>query len=544
MWTWRRQAALVVGVGLVACSSPVTQPAGGGADAATLGDAQTLADAQTVADAGVDLADALTATDVAPDVPDTADVADAPDAQDADDSDDTDDADDTTPQNDDPGPPQGNPVLPPPDATWTVSNGCVLPVPVDAPQCAGVTCGKGLVCMGAGVCVPPDTFEVPAVTDSQVGPALASRPDGAWAVAWYDGTIDTEMHVYLQVSPKGDATLTPPLQVDDPGSHTAYAPAIVSLVDGTWMVVWRDEEFFVGKVRFYGRRVATDGSHVLGPAFEITQGVQYVGGGSTNVVSPVAVRLRNNALLVAWPAQAQPGEPLSVHARRLDQNGAVSGPELDLGIDPGMQAYSPAIAALPLGESLLIWQGSAGKGDVRVYGRRFGNDGAPVGPVVQFSPGVHPYEALPDVAAFDDGAVLVAWKIAEITSSTTAVDIVAQRWPATYTPVGAGQVLGVGADPVGIYPDQPPTIPLHTERAGVLWHTAVVPGSDVFLRRYYREPDAFDCETTSVAGPLDGVEGPERHLPDAEALPDGRILVAWNTYVAGAPRLRMRFLGW
>lgn len=538
VWMWLPLVA--------ACSAPAAGTGAATADA-QIGDDLALTDITpdsatadvsgavdvATADVGGDAVDADSTADAGADAP-----ADVPQDQEADAS------PDAGPDVENPGPPPGNPVQPPEPATWTVSGDCVVPEPVPTPLCMTVKCAAGQVCMGAGICVPDGPFDLPTTLPSQVAPALASRPDGAWAVAWYDGTIDTEMHVYINVSVGGGAQVSPDLQVDEPGPQTAYAPSLVSLANGTWLVVWREELWFQGQVRFWGRRVATDGSHVLGPQFEITQGWQYVGGGSTNVVSPLAVRLRNDAFLVAWPSAAVLGEPMTVHARRLDQLGAVVGPELEVGAGVGVEAYSPAIAPLPLGESLLTWQASTSKGPVRVFGRHFGNDGSPLGAVMQLSPGQQPYEALPDVTAFEDGAVLLVWKIAQEFSSTVGVDIVARRLPADFAIANGGSLHGAGADPDGTYPDQPPTVTLSSGRAAILWHQASIPGSDVYLRRYYRQPDLLDCETTAIAGPLDGTEGGTRHLPAAEALPDGRLLVAWNTYVTGGVKLRMRFLPW
>lgn len=408
-----------------------------------------------------------------------------------------------------------------------------------------VKCTSGFACMGAGKCVPDAAFALPDAGKGQNAASLATRPDGAWAVAWYDGTIDTEMHIQIQVSLQSNSVVTPALQVDDPGPHTAYAPSLVALADGTWLVIWRDEQWMQNQVRFQGRRVATDGSHVLGPAFEITQGWQKTGDGSTNIVSPVAVRLRDDAILVAWPqGDAQTGAP-TVHARRLDQFGALAGPELDVGAGgPNLQAASPAIAPLPLGESLLVWQESTGKGPVRIRGRHFSADGTPLGTVQTYSAAAQDYEALPDVTAFADGAILASWKSGNDLSSTTAVDVKARRFGADLLQTSAAALQAVGTDPSGTYPDQAATVALPTNRAALVWHTAQFPGSDVFLRRYYREPDALDCETTIVAGPPLPGEDSARYLPDAEVLADGRVLVAWNVSAGGLPVVRVKFLPW
>ena len=511
-----------------ACSAP---PAVGSPDDVLTTDA--LVDA-AVLDAGVDTANDVTLVNDVTAPQDIATGVDAPAKMD-------DAADAAATDAASIGPAVGSAVAPPPDATWTVTDSCVQAEPVATPACMTVKCTKGNICLGNGICTPAEPFALDTGTPSQVAPALASRPDGAWALAWYDGTLDTEMHVYVQVAVAGNAALTPPLQVDLPGGHWAYAPSVVALADGTWLVVWRDEQFFSGTLQYFGRRVATDGSFALAPPFEITSGPQWAGGGSTNVVNPLAVRLRDQNVLVAWPAASKPGELLSVHARRLDMNGAPLGPELATGSGgPGVESYSPAIAALPQGASLLVWQSASNKGHVQVFGRHLDGDGLPVGDVAPLSAGQLAYEALPAVAAFADGGVFVSWKESAITTNTSPVAIAGRAWSAGLTP---GQSQAVGQDKDGSYPDQAPVAALANERAAIVWHS-IAPDGGLFLRRYYRAPDKLDCETTDVAGPLAPPDDGPRHLPAVEALPDGRIVVAWDTYEAGVPRVRIRFLGW
>ena len=518
-----------------ACSAPAAVPG----DASDL---DSAADAALADTAVVDSADVAPAADVSPvtDVSATQDAdADADTATKAEDA-----AADAMPDAASIGPAPGPTITPPADATWTIVGDCVQPDAAATPACLTVKCTKGNACMANGICTPTEPFIASNATTSQVAPALASRPDGAWALAWYDGTLDTEMHVYLQISLSGGAALSPPVQIDEPGAHFAFAPSVVALADGTWLVVWRDEQFFKGTVQFFGRRMATDGSFALGPQFEITNGPQWASGGSTNVVNPLAVRLRDGNVLVAWPASTQPGVLLSVHARRLDLNGNPLGPELDTGSGgPDTESYSPAIAPLPNGACLLAWQSWSNKGHIQVFGRRFDASGQPMGAVVPLSAGFKAYEALPAVAAFPDGGIFMSWKEGDVTTSTTPVAIAGKAWSPLLTPQTAGKYQGIGADPDGTYPDQGPATALPGERAAVVWHSAAAEGG-IFLRRYYRAPDKLDCETTDVAGaPLPPWEG-SRHLPAVETLADGRIVVAWDTLISGVPVVRVRILGW
>jgi len=436
---------------------------------------------------------------------------------------------------------------------YTVADGCGRPTDLAYPDCAGVTCAEGERCMGAGLCLPAKAVALPSFVGAQSAPALAVRDDGAWAVAYYSGTIpDGVMHVWVQVFAGGGLTSSAPLMLDDDESpRFNRTPSIAVLDDGSWLVVWRSEGVLTGDLTFRGRLVSGDGARASDRSFPVSETPFTNGGGSTNVDAPVSVALRKGGVLVAWPAQALDSNVLGVYARRIGGQGALLGREIDTGATvPGVAALSPAIAPLPAGGAVLLWQSQDLRGDAKedpappviVRGRRFDALGLPLGEVFDVTTSAFPYEAMPNATALDDTSLLVSWKTSLVSSVTTAVDIRARRFPLTATALGsdgAGVEHLVGRDPSGIVPDQAATITLVGDRALVAWHSPDTDVNAVFGRRYYPAEDVFDCEPTHLT---DGTVPVGPILPSAIAFPDGRVLVAWNSGVQPNVKTFLRFL--
>lgn len=482
-----------------------------GLDVAPLADVATVSDAVSAADspdaaAGADAADGA-------DVPDALDFADAALLSDA--------------------APSGAP-------TWSVAGGCATPAPWLSAGCAGIACAPGTVCMGNGLCLPDASFALQGEGGEPSWPALASHESGAWAVAYSVGTVDTGMQVRLIVAAKGDTITGAPLQVSDATSASHFAPTVTSAQDGTWLVLWRVEDEAAGLVAYEGRRVAADGASALGPVFTLNTTALGVGesSGATNIIAPVVTRLRNGNLLGAWSGGAKGmGIQLGVYARLFDTAGQPLGGEIDTGtVISGQLAFSPVIAPLIGGTSLIAWEVQPGgkSADPFVQGRRFDSAGVAVGAAQALSPQVKVYEGLPGIVGYQDGEVLVTWKAADSKNGTTSVQVNARRLSSALKPVTGAIAHTLDFDAEGTYPSAAPAMVLADGRAVVAWHNQGTGMKSMYLSRYYRADDAFDCVATDIAGPWLPTELGERYIPALTGFADGRILVAWQSLVTNA----------
>lgn len=557
----RRSLFGFVAAGVLACSGPrddqtvfpvpdVATPGDALSDLTVPGDNAELYDAvETDVPAPTDVENAPEDSQLSelldmpgPDAADLAETAEILDAEVAPDvpSDAGSDAADTAPQ---------GVVSPAP--TWTAAFGCAYPVPWIPPACEGKTCPTGTVCMGThGLCLPDSPQLLPAPIGTAHSPALATRADGAWALAnstgvWPKGSL------YLQVFPGGDLAGLPPVLLSGglPGHH--FGSAVTRLADGSWLVAWRMQDEATQTIAYYLRRVAADGSTVLGEPRQLNTTPLGLGesSGPSNIVAPVLVRTRDDGVLAAWAGGAKgQGIKLGIYLRRYNGEGEAPSGELDTGtVVQGQRVMSPAIAPLALGRAALAWEmwPDGKQGDPFAQGRVFETTGEPSGAAFALSPKVKIYEALPGLAAFDDDSLLVTWKSGSVKEKTDAVKVFARRVAAGSPPGSFGTTHLLDQDGTGQYPGQAPVAVAHDGRAIVAWHNATQPKHAVRLNRYYPADDAFDCAPTDVAGSLAGTGAPV-----VATFPDGRILVAWNTQVVPAPgevavsRIAVRFFGW
>ena len=306
---------------------------------------------------------------------------------------------------------------------------------------------------------------------------------------------------------------------------------------------------------YWTQRVSADASGLSGAAQQVnvTKLGSSESSGSTNVIAPVVVRLRNGRLLMAWSGGAQGGAtPLGIYARLFDEKGQPMSEELETGgVLPNGQSFSPAIGALPGGQALLVWQGAAngGKGPQVVRGRMLKDDGSALTPVLTLSPASQPYEALPAVAGYLSGEALVSWKAGDDPNATSAVTV-RGRLLGTPLPTLPGALLPAGPaaalddDSVGSYPGAAPVAALSEHRAMALWHNQGQPDHTIWGKRHYRSVDAWDCQVTNLGGPLLPGEGGPRWLPALASWENGKVVLAFSTNLAAMNQFRVAARLW
>jgi hypothetical protein len=505
-------------------------------------DSAALSDAAAPGDASGDLSEP---GDVTPDAPDATSLDTAADDASWDDtSSDTVQTGDTV----ETGGSAGQP-------TWTVSGGCATANTWQSPECEAVACAAGEQCVGAGKCVPSGVFWASETAEyAEAYAAVASREDGAFAVSWSAGSwFEGSQVVYLRVFPDGTAAGGPALAVATDEPDVFRAPSVTTMEDDSWLVLWRSEDLASDVLRFRARRFLADGSAAAADTFDVNTTPLSVNAslGSSNIVAPVVIRLRDDQLIMAW-AGGGAATQLGVYTRLFDKTGVPITDDL-LVSDPslGTAAYSPAIARLPAGLALVVWQtGVPGtKGDQVLYGRTVSGNGA-LGPILPLSPGLQVYEALPAVTAYPTGEVLVMSKVGNNSNSTSSVDIRGQLFPAgiavAVTALNGGMVQTLDHDSEGFYPGQAPVAAFSDERAFGVWQDQGGSIRDVWFKRHYRQFDVWDCERESAGGPWLPDEAGGRYLPALSVWEDNHAVVAFSTDVFGgtASRIAIRLLSY
>lgn len=172
-------------------------------------------------------------------------------------------------------------------------------------------------------------------------------------------------------------------------------PRVLSLADGSHVVVWAGDSatFDVSTVR--AMRVDVNGSPIGGPVTITTTAV--------NGISRAAA-LKGGGYAVIWQSREVGDNASAVHVVIVDSSGAI-GPSIDLTTLNDF-AREPSIAALTNGGFVAAWlDRPGGSGDSRVMAQRFNANGSPVNSAQNL--GIAVAAGAPSVAGLADGGFLV-----------------------------------------------------------------------------------------------------------------------------------------
>lgn len=248
----------------------------------------------------------------------------------------------------------------------------------------GVQVDVSVACDDAGDCV--------AVWDTISGGVFGQRFDSSGAPAGDEFVID-----------------------DDPSVQ--HFPAVASDRQGNWLVVWNRFAGNPADSAVYGQRFNASGAAV-GDVFAVA----ITGNEHGTDPSSLGVAADNaGSFTVVWnsPEHGDPGFPTrpippDVYAQRYDGNGNARG-ELMVTAEPERRQHHPAVAALPDGGFVVVWENDAtlaGTGvDAvdNIVGQQVSASGAPVGPQFIVNSALTSDHRQPDVASDRHGNFVVVW---------------------------------------------------------------------------------------------------------------------------------------
>lgn len=265
---------------------------------------------------------------------------------------------------------------------------------------------------------------------SGFNPAIAALADGGYVVAWNSLTFD-ETGIRSDVfARRFDADGTPAgdqIRVDAPDAEpdTDVQPVLVTTPDGGFTVFWQSVD--ASGTEIHGRSFGADDA-ALGGEFVASSSVAPDDEASSVAVTP----LPGGELQVVWQSYDAAGGVYAVVSQRLGADGAAIGAPTVL--HTADAAVAPAIAALPGGGYVVVWQSDDG-----IVAQRFDASGAAEGVAIEV---VAPASAAsdPSVTGQAAGGFVITW-----TTEGTAVppatglvtDIMGQRFDADGVPLAA-----------------------------------------------------------------------------------------------------------
>jgi len=304
-----------------------------------------------------------------------------------------------------------------------------------------------------------------------------------------------------------------------------FIPDVAADAGGNFVVVWQGSS--PGPNGIFGQRFAASGAP-LGPEFRVnssTTGIQW----SPSVASDSA-----GNFVVAWASGVYLAH--DILGQRFASDGTPFGPEFRINTYTTSDQFSPALAADPAGNFVVVWtskgQEVASYG-LGVFGQRFASSGVPLGPEFRVNTSTTDYQYDPTVASDSTGRFVVAWSSGHVYTPPMPSDVFGQRYASNGTPLGTEfrinsytmaqqREAAVAAAPDG--------------EVVVLWSGEQGSGG-VFGQRFAASGDPLGKEfrANTSSGAFAGFE------PAVATEDEGNFIVAWSDYAVGGDIFGQRF---
>lgn len=263
-------------------------------------------------------------------------------------------------------------------------------------------------------------------------PAVTALPDGNAAVVWASynqATTNSLFDVYGQILSAAGARVGAQFRVNQAIALHQRNPAIATLKDGGFVVVWVSEEQAGNEAAILARRFTSYGAAITGE-FQVNS--------TTNLCAePTVAATPGGGFMVAW-SQRNPLDAANswdIVARSFDQND-VGGVERTVNTRLRGRQITPQLTAMGA-DALAVWASEWQDGsDYGIYGRYLGSDGTPVGAEFRVNSTTIGTQIQPAVTSDGAHRFLAVWSTYR--PLPFSMDLAAQVYaPADYLPLAA-----------------------------------------------------------------------------------------------------------
>jgi hypothetical protein len=362
-------------------------------------------------------------------------------------------------------------------------------------------------------------FRVNTFTPSyQTHPLVAVGPRGDFLVAWTSFDQDGDSAgVYAQRYDALGAPQGGEFRVNTQTLSVQYAFGAAADAGGNYVVVWESS----------GPGQDGSGRGVVGRVFS-SSGVPLTGEFLMNVFTngpqavPAVAALPGGGFVVVWQSQ-QDGSSYGIIGRRFDSRGGPLGGEFGVNtFTPGSQS-APRVASDAAGNFVVVWHSAAQDGSLLgVFGRRFDASGTPLSGEFQVNVTAANDQRYPVVSTVSDGRFVVVWE--DSTRDGNRYGIFGRRYDAAGNPLS-------GEFQINVYTtdhQHTPTVAAFGNGSFVAaWYSQdqlmPFPNQDVFSRQY---------GSTGVPGPeflINTFTPNKQFLADADADDVGNLVVTWDS---------------
>ena len=200
--------------------------------------------------------------------------------------------------------------------------------------------------------------------DHQYGAQVAVLAGGGYVVSWVSrGQDGSDDGIYAQRYNSVGMPVGVEFQVNSTTAGTQFQPAIVSLSDGGFVIVWSDQYADGSSWGVFAQRYDALGV-ARGSQFLVNQYTLYDQG--TPAIAAV-----DGGFVVTWASLYQDdGGSYGVYARRYANDGSPSSAEFRVNTNLGGSQNEPAIATFASGAFVVVWrsEGQDGSGGEYPHG--------------------------------------------------------------------------------------------------------------------------------------------------------------------------------
>lgn len=247
---------------------------------------------------------------------------------------------------------------------------------------------------------------VNTTTDSyQRAPAVAKDKAGNFVVVWQswgqDGSDDGI--IGRRFDAEGNP-LSTEFVVNSLVLNNQTQPAVAMAEDGRFVVVWSSVVLSGLPSRILGRRFDKNGK-ALGPDFVVGTDAKY-----KQTRPDIGMDAKGN-FVVVWETYKTDLTMTCVYGRRFNAAGKALGGEFRVNTTTKYDQDRPTIAVARLGHFLIAWDSNFQDGSSSgIYARRYNNKGRATTPEIQVNKYVKGYQERPAAAVAPDGSFVVAWE--------------------------------------------------------------------------------------------------------------------------------------
>ncbi len=302
-----------------------------------------------------------------------------------------------------------------------------------------------------------DEFHVNVLREgNQTEPAVATNPQGAFAVAWQGPGLDQE-DIFLRLfDPNGEPD-TNELLINPRTAGRQLNPS-VAMGDSTILLAWESREVvndvnttsvralvFAPNDTALGEEITADtapydcrypevavddsgrfaivwvqdrSSHPIMARLFDPNGTPAVGAFQVNAEDIASMTRPSIAMnpagyfVIAWDGDPNRASDDDIYARLYDPNGLPTGQPLLVNTTRTGAQQRPQVAINDANEFVIVWEHETDDPNVAtdIFARRFDGQGQPVGDQVQLNTYVQGKQRYPDVAVAADGSFIAAWE--------------------------------------------------------------------------------------------------------------------------------------